>query len=227
MPRSQGTVEWAYLQLREMAENYAFKPDARVNEGELARHLETSRTPLREALNRLVAEGYMTFRSGKGFFCRSLNPAEIMHLYEARAAIECETVKLAAQRADPAELAQLEAFLDETEARYQPGKAPEELVRLDEEFHMRLAALTGNSELVRLLDNMNGRLYYVRLVDLKALSRDGSQEMVSTRAHRGILEAVKNKDVEAAQISMRLHIERRLESITEIVRNAFAELYAP
>jgi DNA-binding GntR family transcriptional regulator len=150
-----------------------------------------------------------------------------MDLYEARAAIECEVVRLAAQRADADSLSQLETFLDETQLRYQPGTAPVELVKLDEEFHQRLAALSGNSELARLLDNMNGRLHYVRLVDLKALSRDGGHEMISIGAHRDILEAVKRKDVEAAQTRMRLHIERRLESITEIVRNAFADLYAP
>lgn len=227
MSKSQGTVEWAYHQLKAMAANYAFKPDARLNEGELARHLETSRTPLREALNRLVAEGFLTFRSGQGFFCRSLTPQEIMDLYEARAAIECEAVKLAAHRADVDAVLQLEAFLDDSQSEYTPETSPVELVKLDEEFHMRLAALSGNAELVRLLENVNGRLHFVRLVDLKSLSRRNGPEIVTTEPHRGILEAVKRKDPEAAQTAMRLHIERRLEAITEIVRNAFAELYAP
>jgi len=210
-----------------MAASYAFKPDARLNEGELARHLETSRTPLREALNRLVAEGFLTFRSGQGFFCRSLTPQEIMDLYEARAAIECEAVKLAAQRADADAVRRLEVFLNDSHATYQPETSPVELVRLDEEFHLRLAALSGNAELVRLLENVNGRLHFVRLVDLKSLTKRNGHEVVTTEPHRGILEAVKLGNPEAAQAAMRLHIERRLESITEIVRNAFAELYAP
>ena len=227
MSKSQGTVEWAYHQLKQMAANYAFKPDARLNEGELARHLETSRTPLREALNRLVAEGFLTFRSGQGFFCRSLTPQEIMDLYEARAAIECEAVKLAAQRADAEAVRQLEDFLSDSHATYRPETSPVELVRLDEEFHLRLAALSGNAELVRLLENVNGRLHFVRLVDLKSLTKRNGHEVVTTAPHRGILEAVKRGNPDAAQAAMRLHIERRLESITEIVRNAFAELYAP
>ncbi len=56
---------------------------------------------MREALNRLVAEGFLTFRSGQGFFCRSLTPDEIMSLSKARAAIECEATRLAAQRSNP------------------------------------------------------------------------------------------------------------------------------
>lgn len=227
MSRSQGTVEWAYHQLKTMAANYAFKPDSRLNEGELARHLETSRTPLREALNRLVAEGFLTFRSGQGFFCRSLTPQEIMDLYEARAAIECEAVKLASQRATVEAVLELEAFLDDSHSKYHSENSPVELVKLDEEFHLRLAALSGNAELVRLLENVNGRLHFVRLVDLKSLSRRNGHEVVTTEPHRGILAAVKRQDPEAAQAAMRAHIERRRESITEIVRNAFAELYAP
>lgn len=79
---------------------------------------------------------------------------------------------------------------------------------------------------MRLLENVNGRLHFVRLVDIKSLSRRNGPEVITTEPHRGILEAVKRRDSDAAQAAMRLHIERRLESVTEIVRNAFAELYA-
>ncbi|NDK36258.1 GntR family transcriptional regulator [Rhodovulum sulfidophilum] len=225
--KSACSVERAYRMLKEMAATYAFKPDSRLNEGVLARQLETSRTPLREALNRLAAEGFLVFRPGQGFFCRSLTPGEIMDLYEARAAIECEAAKLAARRADPQDLDALGAFLEASCADYQPGTSPVELVRLDEDFHMRLTALSGNAELSRLLENVNGRIHFVRLIDLRTLSQRDGPEVVTTAPHRRILEAVRARDPEAAQNEMRGHIERRLEAITENVRNAFAELYAP
>ncbi|WP_420406082.1 GntR family transcriptional regulator [Nisaea sp.] len=227
MTKTEGTVERAYRQLKEMATNYAFKPESRLNESELAKQLETSRTPLREALNRLVAEGFLTSRSGQGFFCRSLTPAEIMDLYEARGAIECEAVKLAALRADPSDVLDLEKFLERSRADYRPGTPPEILVKLDEEFHLRLTALSGNAEMVRMLENMNGRIHYVRLIDLKALSERDGPDVVTTDPHRRILDAVKRRDPEAAQQAMRAHIERRLEAITQTVRSAFAQLYAP
>ncbi|MFV2034404.1 MAG: GntR family transcriptional regulator [Halocynthiibacter sp.] len=81
------TVDRTTDRLRQMAANFEIKPDARIKEGEMALHLGVSRTPLREALNRLVAEGFLTFRSGQGFFCRSLTPERILDLYEARTAI--------------------------------------------------------------------------------------------------------------------------------------------
>lgn len=225
MTKTEGSVERAYTLLKEMAATYAFKPESRLNEGNLAKQLKTSRTPLREALNRLVAEGFLTFRSGQGFFCRSLTPAEIMDLYEARAAVECEAAKLAAMRAKPADILALEDFLTQCQHDYQPGTSPAQLLRMDEEFHVRLTALSGNAEMIRMLKNMNGRIHYVRLIDLKMLSeRDGS-EVVTTEPHRRILQAVKRRDAAAAQSEMRNHIEHRLEVITESVRHAFAELY--
>ncbi|UUX48938.1 GntR family transcriptional regulator [Nisaea acidiphila] len=227
MTKTEGTVERTYRLLKEMATNYAFKPESRLNESELAKQLETSRTPLREALNRLVAEGFLTSRSGQGFFCRSLTPPEIMDLYEARGAIECEAVKLAALRADPAEVRELEEFLEQSCGEYRPGTPPEILVKLDEEFHLRLTALSGNAEMVRMLENMNGRIHYVRLIDLKALSERDGPDVVTTDPHKRILDAVKRRDPDAAQEAMRAHIERRLEAITQTVRSAFAQLYAP
>lgn len=227
MSETEGTVERTYRRLKEMAASYEFKPDSRLNESELSKRLDTSRTPLREALNRLVAEGFLTFKSGKGFFCRSLKPAEIMDLYEARAAIECEAAALAAVRANAEDIAELEKFLENSKPDYKPGTSPVELVRLDEEFHTRLTALSGNAEMVRMLGNMNGRIHFVRLIDLKTLCERNGPDVVTTEPHKRILEAVKQRDADAARAEMTKHIERRLESITENVRNAFAELYTP
>ncbi|KFB09344.1 GntR family transcriptional regulator [Nitratireductor basaltis] len=227
MSETEGTVERTYRRLKEMAASYEFKPDSRLNESELSKRLDTSRTPLREALNRLVAEGFLTFKSGKGFFCRSLKPAEIMDLYEARAAIECEAAALAAIRANAEDIAELEKFLENSKPDYKPGTSPVELVRLDEEFHTRLTALSGNAEMVRMLGNMNGRIHFVRLIDLKTLCERNGPDVVTTEPHKRILEAVKRRDPDAARAEMAKHIERRLESITENVRNAFAELYTP
>ena len=87
-PPQDGHVDRLYNALRSMSIGFELKPDERINESELAEALGTSRTPLREALNRLVAEGYLAFRPGHGFFCRGLSPSEVFDLYDARVAIE-------------------------------------------------------------------------------------------------------------------------------------------
>ncbi|SIS55341.1 GntR family transcriptional regulator [Paracoccus saliphilus] len=227
METKQGAVERAYRALKEMAASYKFKPDERLNESTLSVQLNISRTPLREALNRLIAEGFFTFRSGQGFYCRSLNPSEIMDLYEARAAIESEAARLAARRFDPAELAGLQRFLKESEAVYSPGVSPVELVRLDEEFHLRLAKLSGNAELVRLLENVAERIHYIRIIDLQSLSEREGVPAITIRPHVRILAAVKAGNEEGAAREMNAHISRRLEEVTQNVRMAFSRIYAP
>lgn len=222
-----GTVDRVYRRVKEMAASYEFKPDERLNESALSVQLDTSRTPLREALNRLSAEGFLTFRPGQGFFCRSLNPTEIMDLYEARAAIESESARLAARRATPAQVDDLQAFLESSAHSYSPGASPVELVRLDEAFHTRLAALAQNAELSRLLENVNGRIQYVRLIDLQSLSERDGPQAITTEPHLQILDAVRAGDEERAAAQMRTHISRRLEEVTQNVRMAFSRIYAP
>lgn len=222
-----GAVEHAYRTLKEMVASFEFKPDQRLNESAISVQLSISRTPLREALNRLTAEGFLTFRRGQGFHCRALNPAEMMDLYEARAAIEGETARLAARRANPEDIARLHTDLEQSKDRYTSGVSPVELIRLDEDFHRRIALMARNAELVRLLDNAAARIHYIRVIDLQLLSERDGAPAITTRSHACILDAVAAGDEEGAAREMRCHISRRLEEVTANVRHAFSRLYAP
>ena len=92
--KPESNVDRITAQLRRMAAEFEIKPDERIREGEMAKRLSVSRTPLREALNRLVSEGFLTFTGGQGFFCRSLTPERILDLYEARAAVELDQTRV-------------------------------------------------------------------------------------------------------------------------------------
>lgn len=222
-----GAVDRAYRNLKEMVASFDFKPDERLNESAISVQLSISRTPLREALNRLTAEGFLTFRRGQGFHCRALNPAEMMDLYEARAAIEAETARLAARRAKPEDIARLHTDLEQSKDRYTSGVSPVELIRLDEDFHRRIALMSRNAELVRLLDNAVARLRYIRVIDLQLLSERDGAPSITTKPHARILDAVTAGDEDGAAREMRSHISRRLEEVTANVRLAFSRLYAP
>lgn len=230
MGKSESNVDRLYARLRQMAANFEFMPDARINESALSAELSASRTPIREALNRLVAEGFLTFQSGRGFFCRSLSPSRILDLYEARVAIECEALRHATTRASDEEIAALVEYLDEIEPEYTNCDDTIRLLEMDEAFHLRLAKLSKNEELVRMLENLNGRIRYVRLIDLKAMhSRTpvATGKGASLAAHRQIAVALIRRDVVQATTAMRNHIERRREEATEAVRRAYAQLYVP
>lgn len=228
MAKRESNVDRVYEALRRMAADFAFKPDQRINESALSEVLGASRTPLREALNRLVAEGFLTFQNNRGFFCRPLTPSYILDLYEARVAVECEALRIASSRASDVDIAGFADYLDRMEPDYQSATELEELLSLDESFHTRLVQLSGNSELERMLKNLNGRIRYIRLIDLKRMrdQADG-QAPGDVSAHRKVLDALRSRNVSAAVEALRSHIEKRREEATEAVRIAFSQLYVP
>ncbi|WP_443394301.1 GntR family transcriptional regulator [Antarctobacter jejuensis] len=221
---SDDTVSALYTQLRAMVAAFAFKPGERINESALSRDLGASRTPLREALNRLVAEGFVDFQSGRGFFCRALSDRRIRHLYEARMAVECEAVRHAAQRATPTDLDGIEAELDRTAGEYASCTDPIRLMELDEAFHLHLAGLADNPELLGMLTTIYDKIRFVRTADLRRLQAAGR---TTTESHREILKVVRTGDAAASAEAMRAHIEDRARHASEAVRLAFADLYAP
>jgi DNA-binding GntR family transcriptional regulator len=216
----EGFVDRLYQQLKAMAVSFELKPDQRVNETELAEKLGASRTPIREALNRLVADGLLTFQPRKGFFCRPLQPKTIFDLYEARLAIEKETVRLACERATPADALALRKSLESV----RPGKAQhevEELVQSDEAFHLGIARLSGNDELARILASIQERIRFVRWIDME------DRRQTTFGEHLAIIDAVHGRDTNRALALIGTHVERRAEQITAVVREGYSRIYIP
>lgn len=214
--RGQGVTEV----LRRMAIAYELKPGERLSEIELAARLGVSRTPVREALNRLVTEGFLVPCS-RGFMRRPLDVQESLDLYEARIAIERECLRLAIERATGAQIAEAEAYL--TQSRRVPAATPvEQLVELDEGFHGRIAAMAGNAELQRLLANLNERIRFIRWLDMEKVGRDATQ-----REHGAILKALRARDADAGQRLLAGHIGLRREQIVEAITRGLARIYLP
>lgn len=218
---ADSVVERVYGRLKAMAIAYEFKAGERLNEGELSRHLGASRTPLREALNRLNSEGLLRFSPGKGYFCRNLDVHEVFYLYELRKAIEVAAVRLAIRRANDADIDALLAFLDSTGP--DPGdRSIVELVQLDETFHERLLGMSGNIEMLRVLTNVDARIRFVRWIDMDR----GDRTKTQTEHRNGVL-GLKQRDEAACVAVLEKHIDRRLDQITAALKEGYAQIYMP
>src|SRR4051794_20043132 len=213
------SADRVYDVVKSMAITYRIRPGERVNEVDLAKQLSVSRTPLREALNRLVTEGFLSARLNKGFFARSLDAQEVFNLYEFRSAVESATVSIACERATRQELADLETFVLASKDEKEDVLATR-LLRLDEEFHERVALAAHNDEFVRSIRGINARIHFVRWIDMQSGRRVHTQN-----EHLQIVEALKQRDGNAATRLMRGHISRRLDQIVEVIRAGFAEIY--
>ncbi len=216
--RSAQGPELIYERLKTMAMTFAIRPGARVNEVELSKALNVSRTPLREALNRLLVEGFLTRAPNKGFIGRPLDAKQVYDLYELRIALEKTTVRIACERATDEEFAELERFVKASKDRTEDTHAAS-LLALDEQFHERVAALTRNQEMVRTLKAINARIHYVRWIDMR------DQRKYTQQEHLKIVKAMKARDAKQAAALIDGHISRRLDQIVDMIRAGFAEIY--
>ncbi|HYP71097.1 MAG TPA: GntR family transcriptional regulator [Variovorax sp.] len=206
--------------LRDMAISYQLKPGERLSEIELAQRLGVSRTPVREALTRLVNDGFL-LPATRGFVRRPLDVQETLDLYEARVAIESACLSLAIQRATDEEIAQAKAYLAGSQKA--PADAPvEQLVELDEGFHLRIADMARNQELRRMLGVLNERIRFIRWIDMENVGRNATQ-----KEHLQILKALAARDETAAQQVLKEHIGLRKEQIVDAIAKGLARIYLP
>lgn len=218
-PRLTRSSDRIYDQLKAMAGTYRLPPGQRVNEVELARQLETSRTPLREALSRLASEGFLVATMNKGYHVPALDPGRVLSLYEFRATVETGCLQLVCERASDGALKELRAFALCSRDEPDEDARAVRLLQLDELFHERLATLSGNEEFKHAIRRINERIRFVRWIDMQN-RRAGTQE-----EHLAIVDHLLVRDGAAAAALMRGHIHRRLDQITEVVRAGYAEIY--
>jgi DNA-binding GntR family transcriptional regulator len=207
----------AYEMLRDRLLRFAILPNQRINEVTLAAELDVSRTPLREALNRLVAEGLLVNRA-RGLSVPDLEPDLVFELFEARVEIECSVVRLTCERASDAALDELGAFLDESAAE-SPDASIDRLIEFDIRFHDTIAALSENRILRRTLANLNDRIHLVRWIAM-----EGRRERTQGE-HREILDRIRARDTDGAVAAVRKHIIHRNDDIMAAIKAAYGHVY--
>ena len=195
-----------YRQVKEMIFGFTLYPGARVTENELAERFGVSRTPVREALQRLAAEGYVTIRPKQGCFVRDMDIEEINQYYEVRIALELRGLELAGRAMPVRELKRLAAI-------WHPDRVPRRsptvatMVARDEGFHLALAGGTGNAVLAGYLKDVNDHIHIVRRLDFTDAGRIGP----TYREHHEVLLRLLDGDVDGAKGVLEEHIRRSAE----------------
>ena len=217
--RAGGSVDRLYRVVKARAIAFHFRPGERINEVALARELNTSRTPLREALNRLVAEEFLKWLPRRGYVVRPLDSKEIFDLYEFRASLEAASAILACERATDEKIEELARFV-ESRSKNADESDTLSVVGLDEEFHERLVGLSGNEEMVRVLRNVNARIRFVRWIDMEK-----GRRAITQGEHAAVIGALKRRDADACTRMLRDHITHRLDQITEVIGEGYLRIY--
>lgn len=200
-------ADQAEAALREQILSGHRAPGERLNEVEIAAELGVSRGPLREAMQRLARDGLVLVQPHRGSFVRSLEPDEIVELYQVRIALECTSASLAAERRSEADVTALNGLLDSSaKAVTATGDAPHYPAHLD--LHELVAIVSGNGRLHRLVVQINQELKLVR-------AASGFRPERAPRAlveHADVVSAIVERDAEQAAELMRKHLLQSLEN---------------
>lgn len=181
-----GLPDMVYAVLKHRILTCSLKPSKKLNEKVLADELNVSRTPLREALNRLALEGLVYLIPYKGYMVSSITVEDLRDLCELRRIVESEAAALAATRATPADCNRLKSL---AELRYTPGdpETYDGYQQSNAAFHTGIAQCTGNPRLERVVGSLIDQFQRPLYLGLNA----GIDARASTEEHIQVLAAIR------------------------------------
>lgn len=217
---TRGDLAYAELKRRLLAGEFPL--NVRLGEEKLAALAGVSRTPVREALLRLSAEGLVTRWSDGGFRPVAPDVSMMRHTYEARALLERASLLLPASHGTTHDRAVLEELLvDWTELAAEGVHEPDPgFVAHDEAFHLGLAEAAGNPVVVDLLRQVNDRIRLVRMQDFIVPGRIDA----TIEEHLGILEALLGDAPERAEVLFTDHIGTSIAVVEDRVARAITRM---
>lgn len=194
----------AYSLILEAIDQGIYRPGDRLVEAELAERFGVSRTPVREALQRLETQS-MLARDGRSMIVASLDHNQLAELYVVRAELEGLAARLAARHAAPEEVRVLS---DMVEADREIVDDPDGLSRANRRFHKQIHLASHNRYLVQQLDLVHRSMALLASTSLAAEGRGKA----ALEEHAEIVRAIAAGDGEAAQAALRAHISKAFET---------------
>jgi DNA-binding GntR family transcriptional regulator len=193
----------AYDDLKLLFQDGTYSPGDFLTEGELARRLRMSKTPVRTALTRLEMDGFVTVSPQQGIVVREPSIHEVIDLFDIRIALETFVVRRLAGNITPEQTARLRVNLD-AQARAVKDTDHETATRLDTEFHLMLCEFLDNREITQAMERLRGKLHRI----IMGIQRKSPERMVDGwREHEANAESVNQGRGEQAAQRVIQHLE--------------------
>jgi DNA-binding GntR family transcriptional regulator len=193
VPQYSNRAAEVYEEIRRAIVEGKIRPNERLIEADLAERLDVSRTPVRESMQRLAADGLVVSRR-RGWAVREHSPQEIQEIYEVRAALEGYAARLAAERATDEMIAEIveihESYVAELEST-----SRDRLLKHNDAFHNAVVAAAGNARLAEQIER-NTAFYFIHRI--AGFLSDG-EVRVSIAGHQELVDALVARDPDVAE----------------------------
>lgn len=200
-----------YLELRDRILDGTLPGGQPLRQEELAARHGVSRSPVREALRQLEADGLVTYEVNRGAVVSSVSLADAMEMLEIRIALECRALRLAIPLMTDPDFARIEGVL----AAYGTEAEPTRRGRLNRDFHLALYAPCDRPRLLALIqDNFDNANRYARTRVSMATGNDRPH-----REHRNLFRACRDGDMDAAVEQLEAHIAYSQKALAAAVRH--------
>jgi DNA-binding GntR family transcriptional regulator len=207
LPR-QSLRDQAYEAIKDRIITCQFKPGECINEASVSALLGLGRTPVHQALDRLMVEEMVEVIPRKGVIVKPVILHDVLQIVDVRLINETQCARLAAERADDSHIESIAQVLERAR-RAIAGRDIHAMMSLDREFHLLLAKATKNFELAEVLRKLNERSLRFWFTSFTTPDHHHSFQ----QQHEAVFEAIRSHNGDEAERTMRMHIEAFRKSV--------------
>jgi DNA-binding GntR family transcriptional regulator len=211
---SQNLHEAIFQKLRSLLVEGVIPPGSKLNERELAERLNVSRTPIREAIRRLAADGLVELITNRGAIAIQLSKADVIHTFEVIAQLEAYSGELAAKNISDASLSELEALQYEMMASY-ARRDLSSYYKLNLRIHSLINQSANNPILSQLFSQVNARIEALRFRS----NQDGLKWEKAVQEHQEMINALKARDSERMRKVMISHVHNKRDVVMQLLES--------
>jgi DNA-binding GntR family transcriptional regulator len=200
----------AYSSIKNMIFEHKLVPGQRLVYQDLVKILKISQTPIINALNRLLQAGFVAYENYCGFYVKPMNLQEVWDSFGVREALEVYAVRLAIERWSPEGMSLLAEIFRKHE-KCMPKQYTNEKFRLDMQFHLEIATMSGNKVLRHMLKRNFEHIF------MRVKLENYAPERMNTSAveHRRLLDRMKKKDILSSVEIIRNHTQSARDHVIQ------------
>jgi DNA-binding GntR family transcriptional regulator len=213
-----------YENIKNKIINLTLKPGEKINEVKFANKFKVSRTPIREAIFRLMQDGFLTKSELRGYYVRRINLKEIEDLYDVREVLEVVFLKHALRNIKPEHISKLLNILKQHKKELENKNFKNRTLH-SANFHKTIALISGNYHLIEIINKMFDRFALIQFIFRETYKMNYEILWSDYKEHLEMIESIKDKNLDELERKMKRHILNSKKNMLEMISKNSEMLY--